>query len=137
MKIFVDTSAFIALFVTSEQYHRQVVEKYREYTQENAFFFTNNFVLGELYTRLLYYFDKRRCKRIIEKVRELDNDKKLRIFDIDQVLFSKAETAFLKFAEHKLSMTDATIYICVKAFKMDAVFTLDSDFPKIGLTASF
>lgn len=137
MKIFVDTSAFVALFVTSERHHQRIVTKYQEYIEENSFFFTNYFVLAELYTRLLYYLDKSKCKKVIERVRKLEEEGRLQIFEIDAVLFRRAEKAFLKFAEHKLSLTDATIYVCVKEFRLDEVFTLDSDFKKVGLLTSF
>lgn len=137
MKIFIDTSAFVALFFTSEQHHQRVVVKYQEYAKENSFFFTNYFVLAELYTRLLYYLDKSKCKKVIGRLRKLEGEGKLQIFEIDQILFRKAEKAFLKFAEHELSFTDATIYICVKEFKLDEVFTLDKDFQQIGLPTSF
>ena len=55
---------------------------------------------------------------------------------IDPLLFKKSEEGFLKFSEHKISFTDATIYLCMKEFKIDEVFTLDADFKKIGLKVS-
>jgi len=136
LKVFIDTSAFIALLVSSEKWHQQVVDQYQNYKKENAFFFTNYFVLNELYTRLIYDFDKKKCEKAINKIRNLKEEGKMGVFEIDPVLFKKSERAFLKFSEHKISFTDATIYVCVKEYKLDEVFTLDSDFRKIGLKAS-
>ena len=48
----------------------------------------------------------------------------------------KAKEILLKFFEHKVSFTDATTYVLCKDFKIDEVFTLDSDFRKMGLTVA-
>lgn len=43
----------------------------------------------------------------------------------------------LKFAEHKIFLTDAATYVLMKEFSFNKIFTLDSDFRKIGLNTSF
>ena len=48
MRVFIDTSAFIALLVSSERWHKTCKEKYKEYTDKNTAFFTNILVLAEL-----------------------------------------------------------------------------------------
>jgi predicted nucleic acid-binding protein len=88
----------------------------------------------KIYT--ITYFERQECRKIISKINKLEKEGKLGIFQVDEILFKKAEKIFLKFAEHKLSITDATIYLCVKEFRLDEVFTLDSDFRKIGLKTS-
>ncbi len=55
MKVFIDTSAFVALFVEKEKFHQEVAKKYQEYRQERATFLTSAYVLDELYTRLTFY----------------------------------------------------------------------------------
>jgi len=136
LKVFIDTSAFIALLISSENWHQQIVNQYQDYKERNTFFFTNYFVLNELYTRLIYDFNKTKCEKAINKIRKLKEEGKIGIFEIDPILFKKSERAFLKFSEHKISFTDATIYICVKEYKLDEVFSLDSDFKKIGLKSA-
>jgi len=130
MKVFFDTSAFIAFFIKEDVKHEEVVEKYKEYKRQRALFLTSDYVLDELYTRLIYDFNKRACKDRIEKLSLAEKNGELKIFNIDNLIFKKALEVFLKFAEHKISFTDATIYVCVKEFKLDEVFTLDTDFKK-------
>ena len=53
--------------------------------------------------------------------------------DSNEVFFNKAWNFFVKFSEHELSFTDATIYNFVKDLKIDEILTLDQGFKKIGL----
>ncbi len=57
MKVFIDTGAFIALFVSSEKYHSKVSKKYKEYRKQRAQLFTSYYILDELFT-LDYDFKK-------------------------------------------------------------------------------
>jgi len=61
----------------------------------------------------------------------------IKVLDIDEVTFDKSLNSLLKFAEHKISLTDATSYTLFKDLQLDEIFTLDSDFKKIGLKTSF
>lgn len=137
MRVFVDTSAFIALLVTSEQKHQQCVTKYQHYKQKNAIFYTNNLVLSETYTRILYDLGKDACRKVIEKIQDLQDQGKLKVFQVDKIISTQAEKFMIKFAEHKLSFTDVSIYSMVKEYKLDEIFTLDADFKKVGLPVSF
>jgi len=136
MRIFIDTSAFIALMVSSETWHQKCAEKYQEYSRQNALFYTNDLVLAELYTRLVYDFSKQVCKQVVKEIKKLQEQGFLHIFQLDAGLLNQAESAMLRFAEHKLSFTDAGIYSLVKLYGLDEVFTLDSDFKKVGLAVS-
>lgn len=138
MIIFIDISVFIALMVSTESWHKRCVAQYQDYTKANAIFYTNDLVLVELYTRLIYDFGKQACDRAIKGIKTLQEQGRLRVFLLDVALFVKAEAAVLRFAEHKLSFTDAVIYCLTKLYKIDEIFTLDADFKKIGLpTANF
>ncbi len=133
MRIFVDTSAFLALLISTEQYHEKCVNKYRAYTEGHAEFFTHSLVLAELYTRLIYDFNKGACGKVITQINRLQEEGNLKVIQLDAALFGQAEKALLRFAEHKLSFTDASLYVAAKLYKMDEIFTLDQDFKKVGL----
>lgn len=135
MKVFIDTSAFVALLVDKEKYHREAVEKYQEYRQQKTILLTSHYVLDELFTRLLYY--RLDIKKAIEKIKESIAVNELTVLQIDDVLFEKALEIFLKFSEHKISFTDATTYVLYKDFKLDEIFTLDRDFKKMRAKTSF
>lgn len=131
MKIFIDTSAFIALFVSSESYHSKVSKKYKNYRNQHAQFFTSYYVLDELYTRMIYDFGRSATQKAIDLLDKSIEKEELMVLDIDRIIFKKAEETMIKFSEHKISLTNATSYILYKDFVLDEIFTLDNDFRKI------
>ena len=137
MKVFIDTGAFIALFVFSEKYHKQISNKYSEYRKQRAQLFTSYYILDELYTRLIYDFGKASTQKAIELLNKSIEKEELRVLDIDEVIFKKAQGVLIKFSEHKISLTDATSYVLFKDYSLDEVFTLDDDFKKIRISTSF
>ena len=137
MKVFIDTSAFIALFVSSEHYHKQITDKYNFYRKQRALFYTSYYILDELYTRLIYDFGGDLTKKVIELLSKSLEKEEIKVLDIDEGTFKESLAALLKFSEHRISLTDATTYMLYKNLGLDEVFTLDSDFKKIGVKASF
>ena len=137
MKVFIDTSAFIALFVSSEHYHKQITNKYNFYRKQRALFYTSYYILDELYTRLIYDFGREVTKKVIDLLTKSAELEEIKILDVDEGTFRKSQDVLLKFSQHKLSLTDATTYILYKDLGLDEIFTLDSDFKKIGVNTSF
>ncbi len=136
MKVFIDTSAFVALLVDKETDHKKVAKRYHDYRQGRAILFTSDYILDELFTRLLY-FRQVDIKKYIEKLKASISKGEITVLRIDEALFEKALEAFLKFSDHKISFTDATSYTLLKDFSLDEVFTLDDDFKKIRVNTSF
>ena len=137
MKVFFDTSAFIALFVKKDFNHPKVFKKYQEYKKYRAYFLTSDYVLDELYTRLIYDFGKKVCAQVIKSLGLVEKAGELEILKVDQSIFQKSLKVIIRFAEHKISFTDATIFTMFKDFKLDELFTLDSDFKKLRIPVSF
>lgn len=136
MKVFIDTSAFVALLVDKETDHKIVAKKYYEYRQKRAILFTSDYILDELFTRLLY-FKQVDIKKYIQKLKESISEGEITVLRVDEALFEKALEAFLKFSDHEISFTDATSYSLLKDFSLDEIFTLDDDFKKIRVATSF
>ncbi|MBI4009433.1 type II toxin-antitoxin system VapC family toxin [Candidatus Roizmanbacteria bacterium] len=135
MKVFIDTSAFIALLVESETDHKKCAKKYLDYRQHRATFLTSDYVLDELFTRLLYY--KLDLRKYIGKLKGSIARNEITVLHIDEGLLEKSLDIFLKFSDHKISFTDATTYVLYKDFGLDEVFTLDDDFKKMRMVVSF
>lgn len=136
MKIFIDTSAFVALLVENEQFHQKIVEKYKSYRQQRATFFTSYYILDELYTRLLY-FNVSNIKQHIQAIQHSISENEITAMQVSEALFEKSLTVFLKYSDHKVSFTDATTFVLYKDFNLDEVFTLDSDFKKMRINTAF
>ncbi len=137
MKIFIDTSAYLAIFVKNEIKHKEASSNFDEYVNNRYQFYTSYYVLNELYTRVIYTLGKVVLKKIINQIDTAIKAGELKVLDVDEVMFDKSTETMIKFAEHKLSFVDASIFNLVKDYKINEVFTLDSDFKKVGIKTSF
>ena len=137
MKIFIDTSAFMALILKDESYHQKVADQYEAYKKRRAQLITSDYILDELYTRCVYRAGSFGAKRAIDLIQETVSHDELTVLDVDSHVFKKAQDIFLKFSDHKLSFTDATSCILYKDFALDEIFTLDGDFKKVRVPTSF
>src|SRR3989344_3715568 len=118
MKVFIDSSAFIALFVSSEKFHQKVTLKYEDYRKLRVQLYTSYYILDELYTRLIYDFGMTVTQKAIDILNIAIEKEEITVLDIDEVIFKKAQSALIKFSEHKISLTDGTSYILYKDFAL-------------------
>lgn len=137
MKVFIDTSALMALVLKSESFHHKVTNQYKVYKTSRAHFITSDYILDELYTRCLYRAGSYGAKLAVRLIKETVTADELTVVEIDSQIFKKSENIFLKFSDHKISFTDATTYILYKDLVLDEIFTLDSDFKRMRLKTSF
>lgn len=137
MKVFIDTGIFIAYFIKQEALHNKVVNQYKFYRKQKANFLTSDYVLDELLTWFAYNQSRFVLEKLILNLERAEQAREIKILEIDKTIRKKATEILLKFAEHKISFTDATIYVLYKDFALDEIFTLDSDFRKIGANTSF
>lgn len=137
MKVFIDTSAFMALIIKEEAYHNRIAVQYKAYKQARAQLITSAYILDELFTRCLYRAGSYGGKLAINLIREIVASGELTVLEVDSQIFKKAEDIFLKFSDHKISFTDATSYVLYKYFSLDEIFTLDDDFKKFRVKTSF
>lgn len=137
MKVFIDTSAFIAYFIKQDEFHDDVVSKFKLYRRQNAKLLTSDYILDELQT----WFSAKQSKNILEKLiyslQRMEAEGEIKVFLVDRQTFRKAQAILLKFSDHKISFTDATSYVLFKDFSLDEIFTLDDDFKKMRLSTSF
>lgn len=137
MKVFIDTSAFIAHFVKQEAFHDDVDRRLKVYLQQKVILLTSDYVLDELLTWFSAKQNKHTLEQLIAGLKKMQDIDELRVLLIDPTIFKKAEEVLIKFCEHKISFTDATTYVLYKDFKLDEIFTLDRDFKKMRAKTSF
>jgi len=132
-RIFIDSSAWIDFVLNKEKYHKIIFDYLINEVKRGSKFFTSDYVLDETFTRLLTGQGIKSAKILKDKVKSLEQEKQILVLWTNEVFFNKAWNFFVKFSEHELSFTDATIYNFVKDLKIDEILTLDQGFKKIGL----
>ena len=133
-RIFVDTSAWIEHLLEKEIHHKKISDYLIKEVRAGSKFFTSDYVLDETFTRLVTNQSIIDAKNFKHYITEAERQRNLLVLFTDEVIFNKAWEIFIKFSEHKLSFTDASIVSYVRDLKIDEILTLDRGFKKVGLT---
>lgn len=127
--IFIDTGAFIAKYLTADQYHAKSVEIWSELEAKKAKIITSNFILDETFTLLArqanYDFSAKIARIIyhssVIKILRPTHDTELR-----------ALALFDKFSDQKVSFTDCVSFQLMKEHRIKTTFSFDRHFEWAG-----
>lgn len=133
MKIFVDTGAWLALEISKDKNHAEAKLYARELKNKRALFFTNEYILAETYTRLIYDVYLKAARQFHENIKFAVKQEGLIILEVDTTMREKSWEELERYSDHKLSFADATIVANFKTYKLDAIFTFDKHFTDITL----
>lgn len=131
MLAYVDTSALIALAVSSDKNHGRALTFLRTALSDGT-----RFVLGR--PALIEYIDGV-TKRIgksdaIEQLRALEASAVMRIEPDVPDDHRVARTLFLRYDDHPIDLTDCLSFAIIGRLGLDQAFTFDRDFATHGLT---
>ncbi len=132
MKIFIDSGAWLALENKNDINHLQAKKYINIITKVRPLFFTNNLVLSEVFTRLIYdagLYAVIDFNDAVNKGAMLN----LRVMEISELENSFVFEELKKYDDKKLSFTDGSIVYQFKKYRFDEIFTFDHHFKQIGL----
>ena len=127
--IFVDTSAFLARYLSRDQRHKDAVQGWKALAQRSWKCYTSNFVLDETFTLLArrssYSFAADRARSLyasasLEIVRPSNEDE------------LEALALFEKFADQDVSFTDCVSFALMKRHVVRRAFAFDRHFRDAG-----
>ena len=133
-KVFIDTSAWISYSLSRQPKHSTIKSLIKQLIKDNLTIYTSNDVVDETATRLIYDTDIKIANKFINLIKDGSRTNNLVQLWVDEQIQSEAFEIIERFAEHKLSLTDATTIALVKKFNIESVISLDSDFIKVGIT---
>lgn len=128
MKLFLDTSAFVALHDRSDSLHDEAKRYFESLTASDRLF-TSNYVTDETITRLRYAVGHLAAVTFAEAILKT---RLISTFYIDTDVERAAMGFLKKYKDKKLSFTDCTTMALARDHGMDAVFAFDDDFAKAG-----
>ncbi len=118
--IYVDTGAFLARYLSRDQYHYKAVVFWRSIRQNQESCFTSNFVLDETFTLLGrwagYSFSSQRAAKIYAS-------KLLTILRPTREDELKAIEFFQKYADQNVSFTDCISFVLMRRNKIKRAFS--------------
>lgn len=128
MKLFIDSSAFIALADSRDQDHRAATKFFRE-CPPNTQFHTSNHIVSETITRLRRTAGHQAALRWGGAT--LESRQTIRHY-ADETTEREALRLFERYHDHLLSFVDCTTLVFLKQLGLDRIFSFDRDFQHVG-----
>lgn len=134
MLVFVDTSAWIALYKQKDPHHAAVRGAFERLVRDGAGFITTSDVLDETLTRLRYDVGHRYAVEFRTYIDEAVKERLLVLRWVTEETAKAAWGIFQKHSDQELSLTDCTSAVICREDKVSAVLTLDRDFEMLGFS---
>ncbi len=127
--IYVDTGAYLARYLSRDQYHQKAKAFWKKIRKNQESCFTSNFVLDETFTLLGRWagYDFAAQKAAIIYASKL-----LIILRPTREDEMKAIDFFQKYADQNVSFTDCISIVLMRNKKIKRVFSFDSHFERAG-----
>lgn len=130
MRIFVDTSAWLALNDRNDQYYKQAAIKISLVKKQKIELVTSEYIFDESIT-LIRHRVSHRCAVIFGD--SLLNSNVVEIVEVNAGCRLKAWEMFKKYEDRELSFTDCTSFALMKNMSLHKAFTFDEDFRQVGV----
>jgi predicted nucleic acid-binding protein len=130
-KVFVDTSAFVALRNRAEQEHASARATLGRLVAERASLFTSNYVFAETYTALLVRIGRAEA---IEWGRRFRASEAIELVRIEEAVDEEAWSILVSHADKPWSYVDACSFALMEREGTAEAFAFDRHFVERGLT---
>jgi predicted nucleic acid-binding protein len=127
-RVFVDTSAYFALFNDKEGDHVRIVATVRQLAIERAQVFTTNFVLAETHALVLRRLGRAIAVRVLDDL-DASSTVIVRVSLADE---RRACEIIRQYTDKDFSLTDATSFAVMQRLRIGRAVTLDDHFAQYG-----
>lgn len=129
MKLFVDTSAWLALNDKNDQYHNRAKSKSLEIERQRIELVTSEYIFDESITLIRYRISHASA---VLFGNSLLNSHIVEIIDVTDIDRFKAWELFKKYEDKELSFTDCISFVLMKNLRLQKVFAFDDHFKQMG-----
>lgn len=129
-RVFVDTSAFVALRNKSEREHASARRALADLVDRRVALFTSNFVFSETYTALLVRVGRAEA---VEWGRRFHAGSAIELVRVDEEIEEEAWSILEQREDKRWSHVDATSFALMSREGVDEAFALDANFAQRGL----
>jgi predicted nucleic acid-binding protein len=123
--IFVNTSAWLALYTPDDPNHEAARNLWNELRGESIRFVSTDYVMEQVYTALKV-FGSLQAAQAVHQV--FNSSHLIRFFMTDSVIFSRAWELFVADEQPQFTFTDCVNYAVIQYLGSTEVFTFDSNF---------
>ncbi|WP_026906923.1 type II toxin-antitoxin system VapC family toxin [Paucisalibacillus globulus] len=130
-KLFIDTGAWIALMVESDQFHTKA-RSYLEDLDLSTKRYSSTYVIAETYTWLRYRIGFKYADSFLDIIQRSKASGALDVIICEMDILELAEQLLRDFPEQRLSYVDAVSMAIMKKEKITKVFGFDQHFYILG-----
>ncbi len=129
--IFVDTSAWLALYDKKDQNHKTAKEAAKYLKNKKIPLITTDYIFDETVTIIRM---KVGHKEAVNFGNFLLRSKVVNIIEVNKMFKKRAWDIFVKYKDHRFSYTDCTSFAVMQQMKIDKVFGYDKDFEVLNFS---
>ena len=127
MSIFIDTSAFIAIIESDDEFHPDAANLFEEAAASDEKLFTSNYVLLET----IFLLQREIGLPAVNDFRKLMLPLVIVIW-VDEKINNDCLNNLIAAEKRKISLTDYSSFYILDSFKIGSVFTFDKHFKEKG-----
>ena len=124
MKVFIDSSAFLAIADTDDGHHEHGRLIFQDILTKGAKLFSSNYILDETYTLIRARTNHQTVVNFIKSF-ELSG---ITVLRVSPQIEDLAKRIFIKYSDKNFSFTDCTSFVLINENKIDATFAYDVHF---------
>ncbi len=129
MRVYVDTSAFLAVLNASDEFHVQAKKIWYRLLDEKIELVINSFVLLETHVLIQNRLGLNALKGFVNNIYPL-----LTVEWVEKETYEKSITSLLLAGRKSLSLTDVSSFSTLKKLKIDFAFSFDKHFKDQGFS---
>ena len=133
MKLFIDSSAYIAFFNERDEKHREA-EDFIDGIKKGFFgpviFYTTDYVFDEVVTSIVSFTGRKDLA--LNAGEAILSSKITRVIKVDDEAFEDSWNLFKKFKDKLWSFTDCTSFTMMKRYRLATAFTFDEHYRQAG-----
>jgi predicted nucleic acid-binding protein len=129
VKLFLDTSAFLALEDRNDGHHRRAVALFEQIRKQRPILVTSNLILAETISLIgsrLY------PRKAVEFGRRLHASRVVHLVYLTPEVETLALRTYEKFDDPRISFVDCASFELIKLLRLDKAFAFDEDFARAG-----
>ena len=131
-RVFVDTSAWVALADRDDQFHMAATQKLSQLRRERLPQVTTNYILAETYTRLRRLLGLPATVQFGHGLRRLLDEGQITLVYADSALDESAWAIFRSYADQDFSFVDCTSFAWLRTTDEAVVLAFDAHFSWMG-----
>jgi predicted nucleic acid-binding protein len=128
-KVFVDTSAWLALINKSDAAHQKARKVRDALLKDHIQFIVTNYVMVEIANALCRVPHRETAVKLINFIEMTEN---IQIVEIDKEIYKEAWQVYSTYLDKDWSLTDCTSFEVMKGRRITEAFTTDKHFEQAG-----